>query len=275
MAVVGEIYVRCDPFTNDFVIDRLEKRGIRVKFAPFNEFIEYVDWVNTVKLSEGRHEQPGSRLAEHLTLTIKRLVIERLYDTVRPALGWSGRLRVTDTMEAVEPYLTPDLHGEAVLTLGGPIHEYEQGEIIGVVNVGPLECMPTKIAEAQFYHVAEENGIIPLCLSVNGEPVDPELLDNFAYEIHTRFVRDEETLLEAQATSRRELVHEPARRGVNGSSPMAIISRLLRSFLNRNGRSTRRAQEKRILRTECNEGCQSGSCSEERSREAENPHDQH
>lgn len=275
VAVVGEIYVRCDPFTNDFVIDRLEKRGIRVKFAPFNEFIEYVDWVNTVKLSEGRHEQPGSRLAEHLTLTIKRLVIERLYDTVRPALGWSGRLRVTDTMEAVEPYLTPDLHGEAVLTLGGPIHEYEQGEIIGVVNVGPLECMPTKIAEAQFYHVAEENGIIPLCLSVNGEPVDPELLDNFAYEIHTRFVRDEETLLEAQATSRRELVHEPARRGVNGSSPMAIISRLLRSFLNRNGRSTRRAQEKRILRTECNEGCQSGSCSEERSREAENPHDQH
>ena len=25
--VVGEIYVRCDPFANDFIIDKLERRG--------------------------------------------------------------------------------------------------------------------------------------------------------------------------------------------------------------------------------------------------------
>ena len=46
--VVGEIYVRCDPFSNDYVIDRLEAQGIRVRFAPFNEWLEYTDWLNEV-----------------------------------------------------------------------------------------------------------------------------------------------------------------------------------------------------------------------------------
>jgi len=231
VAVVGEIYVRCDPFTNDFVIDRLEERGLRVKFAPFSEFIEYVDWVNTVKLSEGRHEEPRSRLAERLTASVKRRVLERLYNTVHPVLRWPSRLRVDDTLAAVEPYLSIDLHGEAVLTLGGPIHEYRHGEILGVVNVGPLECMPTKVAEAQFFHVAEQKGLIPLTLSLNGEPVDPELLDNFAYEVHTRFARDAKT-----APARHEKGSAEAYRGNGGKNGRIPIARLLGMF-NRSGPS--------------------------------------
>jgi hypothetical protein len=49
--------------------------------------------------------------------------------------------------------------------------------------------MPNKIAEAQFYHVAEKEGLISLTLGLNGDPVDPEILDNFAYEVHNEFER--------------------------------------------------------------------------------------
>jgi predicted nucleotide-binding protein (sugar kinase/HSP70/actin superfamily) len=189
VAVVGEIYVRCDPFSNDFVIERLEERGLRVKFAPFSEFIEYVDWINTAKRDEKREQAPQSRFVERGTVALKRRVLERLYAPVRCAMGWPDRLRVADTLASAAPYLSTHLHGEAVLTLGGPIHEYDAGQILGVVNVGPLECMPSKVAEAQFFHVAEQKGLIPLTLSLNGEPADPELLDNFAYEVHARFVR--------------------------------------------------------------------------------------
>ncbi len=241
VAVVGEIYVRCDPFSNDFVINRLEKRGIRVKFAPFSEFIEYTDWANTAKLSEGRHEAPPSWVSERITVFVKRLVVERLYDTVRPILGWPERLRVSQSLEAAEPYLSSDLHGEAVLTLGGPIHEYEQEEIIGVVNVGPLECMPTKIAEAQFFHVAEQKGLIPLNLQLNGEPMDPELLDNFAYEVHNRFARDEETLRQAEASARTGIMDEERagrEKGVNGRTERT--GRFLPAWFGGNGRGNGR-----------------------------------
>jgi len=206
VSVVGEIYVRCDPFSNDFVIDRLERRGLRVRFAPFSEFIEYVDWVNTVKRAEKRHESAGSLLRDHLTLRVKRLVLDRLYAAVRPAMGWPRRLRLSDTLAAADSYLTPRLHGEAVLTLGGPLFEHAAGEILGVVNVGPLECMPTKVAEAQFFHAAERQGLLSLTLSLNGEPADPELLDNFAYEVHARFQETED----AVRTAASRLAHRAA-----------------------------------------------------------------
>jgi hypothetical protein len=47
--------------------------------------------------------------------------------------------------------------------------------------------MPNKIAEAQFCHVAEKEGLLSLGLSLNGDPIDPEVLDNVAFEVHQRF----------------------------------------------------------------------------------------
>jgi hypothetical protein len=58
-----------------------------------------------------------------------------------------------------------------------------------VVSVGPLECMPNKISEAQFFHAAEREGLHSLTLYLNGDPVDPEILDNFVYEMHAQFRR--------------------------------------------------------------------------------------
>lgn len=76
-----------------------------------------------------------------------------------------------------------------MLTVGGPVHEWREGEINGVVSVGPLECMPNKLSESQFFHVAEQEGLPSVTLSLNGDPVDPEVLDNFAYEVHEQFRR--------------------------------------------------------------------------------------
>ena len=122
-----------------------------------------------------------------LTAAVKLAVLERLYGVAAGPLGWPPRLKVRDSVRAVEPYLNTGLYGEAALTIGGPVHEFEQGQILGVVSVGPLECMPSKVAEAQFFHVAENKGLIPLCLSMNGEPIRPRTAGGFAYDVHTRF----------------------------------------------------------------------------------------
>jgi len=91
-----------------------------------------------------------------------------------------------------------------VLTVGGPVHEWRHGHIDGVVSVGPHECMPNKLAEAHFFHVARREGLLSLSLPLNGDPIDPEVLDNFAYEIHAQF---------RQRATRRggEAVPEPVR----------------------------------------------------------------
>ncbi|NOZ85054.1 MAG: CoA activase [Deltaproteobacteria bacterium] len=217
VAMVGEIYVRCDPFANDFILDRLERRGIRVKFGPFNEWLEYTDWLNYKKIKEGRHEYPGNWFANRITSTVQYAVQNRMYRIVQETMGWPDRTRVVDSVKAASPYLSSDLHGEAILTLGGPVHEYKQGEITGVVSVGPLECMPSKVAQAQFFHAAEDLGLIPLSISVNGDSVDPEVLDNFVFEVKSRF--------EAQKNQKQA---EKPRAGFMMGKPMVTIKDLMR-----------------------------------------------
>jgi hypothetical protein len=178
--VVGEIYVRLDPFSNDFIIDKLEQRGLRARLAPTNEWLEYVEECNLKGAS-------SLDLSQRLVTLVQGRILHLAHSTVAPAFGWQRRVTIRDTLEAAEAYLRPALQGEAVLTLGGPVHEWRTRSIDAVVSVGPLECMPNKIAEAQFFHVAEQEGLLNLTLSLNGEPVAHEVLDNFAFAVHTRF----------------------------------------------------------------------------------------
>jgi hypothetical protein len=77
--------------------------------------------------------------------------------------------------------------GEEILTVGTPLTAYKQKEIQGVVSVGPLECMPSKIAESQFYHIAENEGLPSLCLSFNGDPIPDSVLDDFCFTVQKKF----------------------------------------------------------------------------------------
>ncbi len=178
--LVGEIYVRLDPFANDFIIDQLERRGIRVRLAPFNEWIEYCDHAS---LREG--EAKG--FAAHLSSLVRAQIQARCYATVAEVLGWPPRTTVGATLRAAAPYLREELVGEAVLTIGGPLHEHAEGIVDGVVSVGPLECMPSKLAESQLQHAAERTRILSITIPVNGDPIDPAIVDSFAYEVQARF----------------------------------------------------------------------------------------
>jgi predicted CoA-substrate-specific enzyme activase len=177
--VVGELYVRCDPFSNNFVIPKLERRGIRCRFAAFNEWLEYTDYQDAAKRT----------IPEYVSSFLQAAIQHLVFRTAGDLLGWHRRTTIQDSLSAAAPYIREQLSGEAALTLGAPLHEWREGHIDGVVSVGPLECMPNKVCEAQFFHVAERDGLLSLTLNLNGDPIDPEILDNFAYEVRARWRR--------------------------------------------------------------------------------------
>jgi predicted nucleotide-binding protein (sugar kinase/HSP70/actin superfamily) len=177
--VVGEIFVRSEPFSNNYVIRKLEERNIRCRFAPFTEWLEYTDYQDVIK----------ENVSDYVTSFLQATMYNHAYKVMAKEMGWPRRTTVQDALRVAEPYLRQNLSGEAILTIGGPLHEWREGNIHGVLSVGPLECMPNKIAEAQFFHVAEKEGLLSLTLSLNGDPVDPEILDNFAYEVRMEFER--------------------------------------------------------------------------------------
>jgi predicted CoA-substrate-specific enzyme activase len=177
--IVGEIYVRNVPFSNDGAAEALARRGIGSRVATFSEYLQYSDW-NAVR-------NRGHRLRDRFNHFIRVRIEECVHDAAAEAMGWKRAARTEDVLEAARPYLRDALEGEAVLTIGAPVHAWHEKEIDAVLSVGPLECMPNKLAESQFHHAAEREGLLSLTLSLNGDPVDPEVLDAFAFEVQARF----------------------------------------------------------------------------------------
>lgn len=218
VAIVGEIYVRLDPFGNDHLVERLEERGLRVQMAPFCEWLEYSNMSSERRLIDGHATSLDDPLTTGVTGLVQRVTSQLLYDICRREMGWSSRTRVEDVLEAGERYVSPALTGEAVLTVGGPVHEFEEGKIDGVVIVGPHECMPCKISEAQYAKVGHELGLPSLSVYVGGDGVDVEALDRFAFDL---LERAREASDSSVASRRQSLVVEHDR------SPDSYASELL------------------------------------------------
>jgi predicted CoA-substrate-specific enzyme activase len=180
--LTGEIYVRTVDFSNDFLIEKLEARGLRVHLAPASEWLNYCGYIQRRRNGRNWFTDGFSDFTRHRIESVTLAAMA-------PHLGWPAPPSIAETLAAAQPYVNDALEGEAVLTVGGPLHEWHHGQIDAVVSVGPLECMPTKIAEAQFHHVAEREGLLSLTLAFNGDPIGPAALDNFAFEVNARFQR--------------------------------------------------------------------------------------
>ena len=181
--VVGEIFVRSNAFANDNIVARLEERALRVKLVPCGEFIEYVDHVN-------RQINGHNSLSARISTAAQERVRSVAHRLMARELGGPARTPVAETLAAARGYVPVSLEGEAVLTVGAALQHWRAGCIDAVVNLGPLECMPSKVAEAQFFHIAQHEGLPSLTLALNGDPINTETLDNFAFEVHERFQRN-------------------------------------------------------------------------------------
>ncbi len=180
--LTGEIYVRAVDFSNDFVIKQLEARGLRVRIAPQSEWIAYCSYVR-------RQLPERNRFADRISDRIQHRVDYVTRKAIAPLMGWPALPSITESLAAAGPYVSAALEGEAVLTVGAALENWRRRQIDAVLSVGPLECMPTKIAEAQFHHLTEHEGLLSLTLAFNGDPINTAALDNFAFEVNARFRR--------------------------------------------------------------------------------------
>ena len=178
--LVGEIYVRNDAFANDNIISKLEARGLRVSCSENNEWFEYVDYDNQLQRGEPSY-------MEKIVGFLRKKIHHIAYDAIASKLPLNKPPKTQDIVEASKEYICGDIGGETVLTMGRSIYDWRKGLISAVVNVGPLECMPMRIAESQFFHAAEKEGLPTLTLPFNGDPISDDTIDNFAFEIHSRF----------------------------------------------------------------------------------------
>jgi predicted CoA-substrate-specific enzyme activase len=147
ITLTGEIFVRRDALSRQYLTERLAAKGFATICSPIAEWVQYCNYV----VDQGLNPN-GLNIKQKLKLKIRNLFQAHYEKQIKSLLSRSGLvhadpLKVEEFIENAKPYISPDLPGEAVLTVGGSLTEVASHSC-GVIAIGPFGCMPNRLSEA-------------------------------------------------------------------------------------------------------------------------------
>ena len=145
--LAGEIYVRREPLSRQYLTERLAEKGFAVICSPVAEWILYCDYLVDSNLADCKMSN-----LEKLNFFIKKKFVHRYEKRIKSLLAKSGLvhktpLNIKSIIKNASPYISPDLTGEAILTVGSSL-EKVASKTCGVISIGPFGCMPNRLSEA-------------------------------------------------------------------------------------------------------------------------------
>ncbi|WP_457576322.1 acyl-CoA dehydratase activase [Desulfomarina sp.] len=142
ISLVGEIYVRHDPISLQQLVEKLASRGFIVRTAQNSEWFKYLDWLikNGILGERSLSFWFGCLAKEKADAKIRRLLAPS-------GLFHNGDMRVNHVVKAGEKYISSQLRGEVILTVGSAFHDM-LNPACGIISIGPFGCMPVRVAEA-------------------------------------------------------------------------------------------------------------------------------
>ena len=143
VGIVGEIFVRSNQFSNNFIVRSVEELGGEVVLPPMEEWINYINQVRKEDFLIDK-EMKGF-LVELITEVVQHSYRERMLAPFRGAIRhFYHESSTRHIFHLARPYLDSTIRGEAVLSMGRVV-EYALENFDGVINVTPFNCMPGNI----------------------------------------------------------------------------------------------------------------------------------
>ncbi len=165
VGVVGEIFVRCNDFSNQNVVKDIEAHGGEAWLAPFHEWVLYAAW---------EHERRAKEGWDILGRTKSYVKNKYLFETEHIWHKEAGDLlsdrhepSVDESAEAAYPYASFNYGGEVLLTIGRAVKFFDQGASL-VVNCSPFGCMPGQVTTGILAEVQADRGKPVLNLFYDG-----------------------------------------------------------------------------------------------------------
>lgn len=145
--LTGEIFVRNDDLSRQFIVEKLAENGFAAKVAGLVEWIYYTDWCFLRGLGREREN-----LKKRIALILRAQAMSRYERIIKKIFAesnlYSYKLEeINPVIKNVAHLINPQLVGEAILTVGTSLHEILV-HYCGVIAIGPFGCMPNRIAEA-------------------------------------------------------------------------------------------------------------------------------
>jgi predicted CoA-substrate-specific enzyme activase len=147
ISLTGEIFVRRDALSRQYLTERLAEKGFATVCAPVAEWVHYCNYL----VENGFNQNPLSAM-QKFKLKLRNFFQGRYEKQIKSILARSGLVQawgldVATVIENASPHISPDLQGEAVLTVGGSLTEIIH-HACGVIAIGPFGCMPNRLSEA-------------------------------------------------------------------------------------------------------------------------------
>ncbi|MFQ5842553.1 MAG: acyl-CoA dehydratase activase-related protein, partial [Thermodesulfobacteriota bacterium] len=182
IGIIGEIYVRSNPFANEDVIRKIEQFGGEAWLSPVSEWILYINAM--AKRHSLRRKSFSNLLKLFLTDYYQKKDEHRLTKIFRGYLRNLHEPSVQSILKRARPYLHDSFEGEAVLSVGRTA-DFAHSGCSGVINVMPFTCMPGTVVSAILKRYREENNNLPvLNMAYDGQEQTNTLtrLEAFMYQ---------------------------------------------------------------------------------------------
>jgi predicted CoA-substrate-specific enzyme activase len=158
VAVIGEIFMRDNPFCSGFVVRRLEAMGLETIMAPVREWIQ-ASSIRWQRESAWRGEPLGIAKAAVQGL-LQNFLAGRIERRFHAAVDPRYLVPVERIMDEATPYIHRDYCGEPPLAFGAAAALAKVG-ISGVANILPFTCLPGTIVTSISAAFRRDHGGIP------------------------------------------------------------------------------------------------------------------
>ncbi|MBW2573180.1 MAG: hypothetical protein JRE61_12780 [Deltaproteobacteria bacterium] len=121
--MVGEIFVRRDALSRQYLTEQLAKKGFATICSPIAEWALYSDYLvdkGLVDYSMSKREKLTFLLKKHYMARYQKRIQSKLADT---GLVNKVPLNIQSIINNASPHISPNLAGEAILTVGSSLTE--------------------------------------------------------------------------------------------------------------------------------------------------------
>jgi len=139
IAVVGEIFMRDNPFCSGYLVQRLERYGAETMIAPFAEWLSYSTYRYT-RDSRWKGDYKGV-LKSKIQSASQHISSRKLQKAVHGSYDHHREIEIGEMLESCGPYIHKHYDGDPALNLGSSVALVKTG-ISGIANILPFTCMP-------------------------------------------------------------------------------------------------------------------------------------
>lgn len=207
ISVMGEVFMRDNPYCSAFMVDRLEKFGAETLISGFSQFLVYFT-IRYLRDSKWKGDYRGvlkSKIQEFMQTQSSNRITKAVWEMYDNNLDVS----VNEMLDSSAPYIHRHYDGDPAVNLGTSVALAKRG-VSGLANIIPFTCMPGAIVEAVSHKFREDYNHIPAVhIAFDGQEDTSIDLRLQAFMHQAYQYRDQHGLTEFSPSMKEHLKNQP------------------------------------------------------------------